>query len=138
METEGFTLLEFLIVIVIVGILATLGITQYKAVKENAMDKEAQDNLKLIYAQELIFKIENTLYTGACGNSSVINSNLMLKLPTTSAWNYNVLSCETGGRFTAQATRTSSGPARNWCLNSVLPGNPEPIPVQQSADCACP
>ena len=59
MKKEGFTLLELLIVIVILGVLATLAISQYKAVKENSMDKEAQNTLKLIYAQELIFKSAN-------------------------------------------------------------------------------
>ena len=150
MKKEGFTLLELLIVIVIIGVLATLAISQYKAVKENSMDKEAQNTLKLIYAQELIFKSANvsnaaagsdTSYGGPYATNSAINSGLDLKLPTTNEnWDYSVLTCTSSSRsrFTVQASRTANGYARNWCLNSVPAGTADPVPVQQSAACVCP
>ena len=146
MRKKGFTLLELLIVIVIVGILATLAIIQYKPYKENTLDREAQANLKLIYAAERIYKFEsdtNVYMQPLSNNNAGINSGLRLQLSTATDpnWNYTIATCTSGGnsRFTAQAARTSSGPARNWCLNSLPPASAgDPPIVTQSGACSCP
>ena len=154
MKKKGFTLLEILIVIIIVGILATLAIIQYKPYKENTLDREAQANLKLIYAAERIYKFESDLnkyYSDSVNNNASINTGLKLQLPVGNSslgivanWNYTITTCTSGGnsRFTAQAARTSGGPARNWCLNSNDPSvSSDPVPAQPSPatnPCSCP
>lgn len=45
MRRRGFTLLELLIVIIIVGVMATLGLTQYNAVVERSRGAEARQIL---------------------------------------------------------------------------------------------
>jgi len=151
MRSNGFTVLELLIAVIIVGVLAILATTQYNATKENTLDKEAQDNLKLIYAQERIFKVENTAYnpgdvTGYgysyANSNSDINSKLGLRLPTTNVnWNYSILTCNANNinRFTVRATRVSDG--KIWCINSIDPSSAssnDPVPVQPPTDCGCP
>jgi len=148
MKKEGFTLLELLIVIIIVGILATLAISHYIPSKENTLDEQAEANLKLIYAQERIWKFENNVYAGpytASTSNSDINNALKLHLPTTnSEWTYTILTCTYAGnsRFTAQAAGTPEGPSRNWCLNSNDPSvTSDPVPSGPNAGttaCTCP
>jgi len=61
-KDKGFTLVELLIVVVIVGILAALGLPQFTKAREHAMGKEAIVNLKLIAAAEKIYRMEASAY----------------------------------------------------------------------------
>lgn len=104
-KRSGFTLIELLAVIVIIGILATLGITHYAGMKEKALDKEAIANLKLIQAAEKIYNMETGSYI-ACATTTEVNTNLKLSIPTGNP-NWNYLTKTTTG--CAQATRNVSG-----------------------------
>jgi len=142
-QVDGFTLLELLIVIIIIGILATLAFLQYKPYRENTLDKEAEANLKLVYAAQRIYKFESddNIYLVPIANNTDINTNLKLQLATTSPnWNYIVQDCTSGGNslFYAKATRTADD-GRSWCIESPLGGTPDPVPYKiTSGDCSCP
>ncbi|MFA5275351.1 MAG: prepilin-type N-terminal cleavage/methylation domain-containing protein [Candidatus Omnitrophota bacterium] len=140
----GFTLLELLIVIIIVGILATLALVQYKPYKENTLDKEAQANLKLIYAAERIYKFENdsNVYTDDLVSNSGINEALKLQLSTTTSpnWKYYIYKCtdaSLNSRFWAKAERTADSITRNWCLQAPPPNGNDPE-AYLNASCQCP
>lgn len=105
----AFTLMELVIVVVILGILATLGITRYRASYEQALSRQAVADLKLIAAAERIYRIEmGTFYpaAGVVNNVGTININLRLML-SAKDWTYNI----TGGAdtFTATASRNGAG-----------------------------
>jgi prepilin-type N-terminal cleavage/methylation domain-containing protein len=95
MRWRGFTLLELLAVIIVIGILAAIALPNFTPMKEKALDKESQASLRLILAAQKIYRMENafyfphTTYGGAVDNT-VINQNLKLELPTvaTRAWDY--------------------------------------------------
>lgn len=109
---KGFTLLELLIVVIIIGILAGLAIPNFGKTKENALDKEAISNLKLIQAAEKWHYLEMTAYYPSSlseSNIDNINNNLKLSL-TTKNWTYTVWSTGCG-----RATR-NGGDGRSWYL----------------------
>ena len=116
---SGFTLLELLVVIIIIGILATLGITHYGGIKEQAIDREAIANLKLMQSAERIYRMEDSnnpaqYYpdpnTGSTWDTANINQNLRLSLSAAlnRNWNYG---CWSNG--CVQAHR-NGGDLRNY------------------------
>ncbi|MCM8780687.1 MAG: type II secretion system GspH family protein [Candidatus Omnitrophica bacterium] len=129
MYKAGFTLLEVLIVLIIVGILAALGLPGFTKAREMALDKEAIASLKLIRAAERIYRMEVGDYcrSAACsGNETLINQYLKLFLPTTNKrWNYKVDPAGTPSYFNAKAQRTTlprpGGLSYNtWCITYNL------------------
>lgn len=64
-RAQGFTIVELLIVIVVIGILAGLVITTYSGVQENARNTERQTDLKAIQGQLEAYYAKNGTYPSA-------------------------------------------------------------------------
>lgn len=62
-RARGFTLVELMIIVVIIGILATLAIVRYGNVSEKAYSAEAFTALARIVSAENVFRLENNTYT---------------------------------------------------------------------------
>jgi type II secretory pathway pseudopilin PulG len=121
MKESGWSLLEAMVVLIIIGILATLGLAQYGTYKESSLDKEAKANLRLIVAAERIYRMEVGVYY-PCGDSGCLNNNLKLFLPSAN-WSY---SSTGGGATCAQATR-NGGDGRSWSYRSNQAPPDEPV-----------
>ncbi|MCX5704196.1 MAG: type II secretion system protein [Candidatus Omnitrophica bacterium] len=113
MNKRGVTLLELLIVVIIIGVLATLATVSYTGIKEDTVDKEAKANLRLILAAQRIYRMELGVYYQAA-DTGEINTNLRLVLPTggTPNWNY-ITTANAGTTCCGQATRNIPG-GKNW------------------------
>jgi len=113
MLRKGFTILELLVVVIIVGVLATLGFVQYGGVREASVTKEARANLKLIAAAERIYRMEVGYFyprTGVANVIATINDDLRLSLPeANNRWDYTINSQNNFDLFNATATRTTIG-----------------------------
>lgn len=99
--------MEVLVVVIIIGILGTLGFTQYAVVRERALGREAVATLKLIAAAQRVYRMEIAAYYGPNADQQTINDNLRLSLPTAANrnWSYEITAAD-ADTFTATATRT--------------------------------
>lgn len=65
---KGFTLIELIVVIIIIGVLASVALPQYVRVTEKARKAEGVNLLSLIRSSQLRYKVENGDYTVNMGN----------------------------------------------------------------------
>ena len=68
MTKEGFTLVELMIVVAIIGILASIAIPQYAKFQAKARQSEVRIQLGATYTVEQSFAAENNSYTVCLGN----------------------------------------------------------------------
>jgi len=78
MAKKGFTLLELIVVIIIIGILATLGLTQYTTVVEKGRSAEAKAILGEVRTAQVAYKLDKSAYTTAV-------TDLYVSVPTSCA-----------------------------------------------------
>ena len=98
---KGFTLIELIVVIIIVGILASVGMTQYTKVVEKGRAAEARLILGSLRTAEIAENVENGAYTTVAG--------LGVAAPTSCATtHYFSYSCASASG-TCTATRCTTG-----------------------------
>jgi prepilin-type N-terminal cleavage/methylation domain-containing protein len=121
---RAVTMMEMLTVIVIIGVLATLGVAVFSASSNSAYDREAQAILRLLRSAQESYMVDMGTYYPASGNSfSVlnINSNLKVLISTSSKWTYTVFG---GNDGCSQAASTELG--RTWHIDISDPdGEPD-------------
>jgi type IV pilus assembly protein PilE len=114
---KGFTLLELIIVIIIIGVLATLGFVQYSAVIEKARGAEARAVISTLRSQAAAKNMEGStaaitatdLGIGAgipsgCGTNQTTNYfSYGIGACTTTACSFIATRCTTGGKAPAGA-----------------------------------
>lgn len=107
---RSVTLAEMIMVVVLIGILTTMGLVNYRKAVVNAKEKEAKSLLLLIKHAEEVRKAEANTYV-TCASTSTCNTNLFLNLPNPAGatWSYAVTSGNTSSCFCAQAVPTGSG-----------------------------
>jgi len=106
----GFTLLELITVIIIIGILASLGMGNLNSFKTKTLEKEAKANLILIHGAEKIYRMETGNYYPSAGyvTTSDINTNLKLALSTNN-WTYGI-----SPGFTLACAKSVTDPSNCW------------------------
>ena len=97
---KGFTLLELIIVIIILGVLATLGFTQYVKVVEKGRSAEAKAILGDIRTGQMAYHLEHNAFAASL-------ADLPVSAPTVATTTHYFIYGATG--TTATATRLIAG-----------------------------
>ena len=108
---KGFTLIELMIVVVIIGILAALAIPRFMQATVKAKESEAKTVLKQIYTLERTYRQENGAYT-------TVIADIGFLAPTNSRYIYAVTAAG-ANTFTATATPDGSDAdlTTTWSIN---------------------
>ena len=104
---KGFTLLELLIVVIIIGVLAAVAVPQYMKAVERAKVSKAKTALGLIAQGQKMYRGENDTYVPVADgefDNTLGDYVELTQVDTDDDWDYDVSGDE--DTFTATATRT--------------------------------
>jgi len=102
---KGFTLIELMIVVVIIGILAALAIPRFMQATTKSKQSEAKEILKQIYTMERAYRQENNTYvTGDASPQASGGSFPVLGVEIMNSARYSYALAQAVNTFTATAT----------------------------------
>jgi len=96
-DERGFTLIELIMVLVILGILLALALPAYLGTRRKAYLAEADQNLQEMRTQAWLHYVEKQTFTGFDTG----------RVPTSPNWTYGWVSCTGTNPCTFQATSSS-------------------------------
>jgi type IV pilus assembly protein PilA len=117
-NNAGFTLVELMVVVAIIGILAAIALPNYQKYQAKARQSEAKIALSSIYTAEKSFTAENSTYTGCLREAGYVPDGNQSSVAGMTHY-YNI------GFTTANATGAGCGPAGgNPCSTYNFVSNP--------------
>ncbi|MDD5108858.1 MAG: prepilin-type N-terminal cleavage/methylation domain-containing protein [Candidatus Omnitrophica bacterium] len=99
---KGFTLIELVVVIIIVGVLASIGLTQYTKVVEKGHAAEARTILGSLRSLQIAANLENGAY-----ETNMANLDASIQTACATGTHYFTYACAASGTCTATRCTTA-------------------------------
>lgn len=115
-KKQGFTLLELVVVIIIIGILATIGFINYVSILEKGRKVEARTNLGTLRQLQVAWYHDPANTAGGYGTLGDLGSQLPASCVSTYFFSY---SCDSGGGCTATRCTTGGKPPASSTAYSI-------------------
>ncbi|MBU1322441.1 prepilin-type N-terminal cleavage/methylation domain-containing protein [Patescibacteria group bacterium] len=81
MKSKGFTFIEMLVVVTIIGVLASIGVANFKVANQKARDGRRQGDLQQIRAALELYRTDVNIYP-TTGNLSLLEPDYIGTIPT--------------------------------------------------------
>ena len=109
---KGFTLIELMIVVVIIGILAALAIPRFMRATTKSKQSEAKQILKQIYTMEQAYRQEKNVYWVTAGVAGSATGNAFAQIGVevgpTARYSYQLASADINTSFVCTATANAA------------------------------
>lgn len=119
--SRGFTLLELIIVVIVIGIIAALAIPRFMASTTKSKTAEASQILKQVHVQERAYRQEYDTYWGngvtADGSNPMNFAKLGVTIMQSARYTYSIEATPTSFRCTATANLDDDPTVDTWTID---------------------
>jgi type IV pilus assembly protein PilE len=116
---KGFTLIELMIVVVIIGILAALAIPRFMTATTKAKQSEAKGVLKQVYTMQRTYFQQHGTYVAAADNAAAGWATIGVEIPAGAVYTYACTITGGGGAGAATFTATATANIDDDATNDV-------------------
>jgi len=137
---KGFTLIELMIVVVIIGILAALAIPRFMQATTKSKQSEAKQILKQIYTMQRAYRQENGLYAHN-GDASTLGvdyvfADIGVEVSGEATYVYTMTAANNTFSCTATANLDDDAAIDSWTIDQTGLLAPDCDDVVEAAACA--